>query len=99
MKELGKNNLIAIGVFGVFLGCVAIFCAIDFDAFWTLFHQILFRNDLWLLDPTTSVMINMFPLEFFNTLVVQIVVLAIICIGLFGSVSFYLIKKKEKAVA
>lgn len=36
-----------------------------FDWFWTNFHLVFFNNDLWLLDPEISTMINMFPLEFF----------------------------------
>ena len=35
-----------------------------FDTFWTMFHKVVFTNDLWLLDPRTSTMINMFPLPF-----------------------------------
>ncbi|MBR5521406.1 MAG: TIGR01906 family membrane protein [Oscillospiraceae bacterium] len=37
----------------------------DFNTFWTLFHHVVFTNDLWLLDPRISTMINMFPLNFF----------------------------------
>ncbi|MBQ8605077.1 MAG: TIGR01906 family membrane protein [Oscillospiraceae bacterium] len=37
----------------------------DFNAFWTVFHHVVFTNDLWLLDPDISTMINMFPLNFF----------------------------------
>lgn len=38
---------------------------LGFDWFWTNFHLVFFTNDLWLLDPEVSTMINMFPLEFF----------------------------------
>lgn len=50
--------------------CVAlgIYFAIDFNGFWTAVHQILFTNNLWLLNPITDRMILMFPLEFFTTL-------------------------------
>lgn len=34
----------------------------DFDAFWRQVHEILFpHNTYWLMDPNTSVMINMYP--------------------------------------
>ena len=45
----------------------------DFNGFWILFHEILFTNDLFYLDPKISTMINMFPLEFFLSMCVKIV--------------------------
>jgi len=47
--------------------CIAFGLAftLGFDTFWTLFHKVVFTNDLWLLDPRISTMINMFPLNFF----------------------------------
>lgn len=51
---------------------VAVTAALDFTAFWTAFHEFFFTNDLWLLDPNTSIMINMFPETFFFDLVVRI---------------------------
>ena len=46
----------------------------DFDSFWTLFHHVVFTNDLWLLDPKVSTMINMFPLEFFYAICTNILI-------------------------
>ena len=42
----------------VFLGFYAL---VDFTGFWTGFHRLFFHNELWLLDPATDFMINMFP--------------------------------------
>lgn len=50
----------------------AFYAFLDFTAFWTNFHELFFNNDLWLLDPNTSIMINMFPENFFSDLVVRI---------------------------
>ena len=36
-----------------------------FDTAFIQFHEIFFDNDLWLLDPDVSLMINMLPEEFF----------------------------------
>lgn len=55
----------------VFLG-VGFFAYTDFNRFWTLFHQLFFTNDLWLLDPTTDIMIMMVPEGFFYDLVFKI---------------------------
>lgn len=44
----------------------------DFNGFWTTFHQLFFTNDLWLLNPATDLMINLFPEAFFSHLVIRI---------------------------
>lgn len=56
-------------VFIFFLSALLLYAVSDFTTFWTKFHTIFFSNDLWLLDPDTSVMINMFPEPFFYSLV------------------------------
>lgn len=58
----------------VIVGMLAIYALIDFNRFWTNFHQVFFDNDLWLLDPTVSIMINMFPESFFFAMVFRIIV-------------------------
>jgi integral membrane protein (TIGR01906 family) len=40
----------------------------QFDVFWIKFHQIVFTNDLWLLDPRTDRLINLVPETFFYDL-------------------------------
>lgn len=60
-------------LFAVFFIMLGIWAYADFNAFWTAFHRLAFRNDLWLLDPATDLMINLFPSEFFSTLVFKIV--------------------------
>lgn len=60
-------------LFAVFFIMLGIWAYADFDAFWTAFHRLAFRNDLWLLNPETDLMINLFPSEFFSTLVFKIV--------------------------
>ena len=74
----------------MFIGLIVVFVAIwafaDFNAFWTNFHLLFFDNDLWLLDPRTSIMINLFPGNFFFDLVLQIILLylgSLIVIGLY----------------
>lgn len=46
----------------VFLGG---FYLVNFDLFWTTFHELVFTNDLWLLDPRTDILIQMVPTQFF----------------------------------
>lgn len=57
----------------VFFAILAGWAFVDFDTFWTSFHKLAFRNNLWLLDPSTDLMINLFPSKFFSDLVFRIV--------------------------
>ena len=50
------------------------YITVDFYAFWTFFHQIIFDNDLWLLSPLESNLIKMVPEQFFNHLVLLITI-------------------------
>jgi integral membrane protein (TIGR01906 family) len=54
---------------------LAVWAAIDFNGFWVDFHLVFFRNDLWLLDPRTDLMIRMFSSGFFFDLVFRILAL------------------------
>lgn len=53
---------------------IAAFSAIvstDFNKYFTLFHKLFFKNDLWLLDPDTDILVNMVPeIFFFETVLI-----------------------------
>lgn len=50
----------------IFVPFVLLFIlAIDFDAMFVIFHEILFNNDAWLFDVTTDPVITILPQEFF----------------------------------
>lgn len=84
-------------LFAVFLIMLAGWAYVDFDAFWTTFHKITFRNDLWLLDPNTDLMINLFPSAFFSSLVFRIVAMFTACFaGVFAAGYFYLRHQLKK---
>lgn len=70
---------------GLVIFCLVfgILIATNFQWFWTHFHYVFFTNDLWLLDPRISIMINMFPLNFFYAMVTRIFIIFIIgCVAL-----------------
>lgn len=54
------------------LGAFAIWAAIDFDGAFTFFHRLLFRNDLWLLDPRTDLLIRICPESMFMAMGLRI---------------------------
>lgn len=81
LKDAYKYSVAAIGAFIAVLGCWA---AVDFYDFWVDFHYLFFDNTLFFLDPNTSIMINMFPENFFFDLVFRIIVIVIIIIAAIG---------------
>jgi len=53
----GLYTIVSLAAEGIIVG-------IAFDFFFTLFHEILFRNDFWLLDPRRDFLVVMFPEQF-----------------------------------
>ena len=65
--NLGRDMLLSVGMIVALIVVVAVASMIDFDALWTRFHQIAFRNNLWLLDPSRDYLIMLFPEPFWFT--------------------------------
>lgn len=78
-KDLASGFKQVLMSLGIIVAGIVVYAVIDFSRFWVLFHEIFFTNDLWLLDPNVSVMINMFPEEFFNGMVMRIILTFILC--------------------
>lgn len=58
---------IGIGLFAnhLLIIILGVLILIDFTKYFTIFHEIFFSNDLWLLDPRTDLLIQMLPEPFF----------------------------------
>lgn len=52
-----------IGIFGIVL---ALLMVMNFDQFFVVFHEVLFRNSDWLFDPNKDPVINILPEDFFT---------------------------------
>ena len=70
----------------VIIGIVGSFMAINFDGAFTLMHQLIIRNNYWLIDPRIDPIIYIFPETFFLELgvillgiIVVMIVLMIVC--------------------
>jgi len=74
--------------FILFILFLFLYAALDFNKFWSLFHNLIFDNDLWLLNPNTEILVQMVPEGFFYTLVIKIILLIII----FNIAAYILIK-------
>lgn len=101
-KEVMSYAYIRVSILFLFVLTALLFYAIsDFTTFWTNFHKVFFTNDLWLLNPNTSIMINMFPETFFNHLVFAIAgsfLIIILCL-LFYSIHYQRKLRKTITIA
>ena len=61
----------ALGLAGV-ISLLGLWGAVDFNSLFTLFHKLLFTNDLWLLDPRTDLLIRICPQSMFSTMALLI---------------------------
>ncbi|MCC7365056.1 MAG: TIGR01906 family membrane protein [Dehalococcoidia bacterium] len=66
LRSLAKLALLGVAAGFAVVAAVGALAVTGFDALWTRFHEIAFRNDLWELDPDTDRLIQMFPEEFWQ---------------------------------
>ncbi len=60
-----------------FVSVVLLAAATDWDGFFTLFHKVLFRNDLWIFDPQVDPVIRILPdIYFFHCALLFLALLA-----------------------
>jgi len=62
--SMGREMLIGAALIIGLVILVGILSLADFSELWTRFHQVAFRNDMWLLDPRTDYLIMLFPEPF-----------------------------------
>ncbi|MBE6886829.1 MAG: TIGR01906 family membrane protein [Ruminococcaceae bacterium] len=80
-----KYKYVAVGLVLV-VAALGIMIITNFQKFWIGFHKVFFTNDLWLLDPAVSIMINMFPLEFFYAICMAVIAVFIVLCGIVKTV-------------
>ncbi len=85
---------LAIFYFGGMVGLIVLFAIIDFNWFWNVFHQVLFDNDLWLLNPMTDRMIVMVPLAFFQKMIAWIIGLWVMSVAVWLLLTRFISKRK-----
>jgi len=65
-RQLAKYSLLGVAFGLILVAGIGAFAVTGFDAAWTKFHEIAFRNDLWQLDPSKDRLIQMFPEPFWK---------------------------------
>ena len=92
--NLKQGYLKSLSFYGFIFGFIGLFCLIDFNSFWINFHKIFFtKNDYWLLDPRTEILIQMVPGQFFFDLCIRIVITIFIFLVIYYFVFKYIDKK------
>jgi integral membrane protein (TIGR01906 family) len=94
---IGREMLWSTGLMVALVVLVGVLSLLDFEALWTRFHQIAFRNDLWQLDPSSDYLIMLFPEPFWftatirmaTTVALQTLLIAVVGIGLLFSQRFF----------
>ncbi|WDV44272.1 TIGR01906 family membrane protein [Clostridiaceae bacterium M8S5] len=71
-NKLFKLTIISIIFVSLLLVILGILVARDFGLWFDYFHMALFTNELWLLDINTDILINMYPIEFFEGITIRI---------------------------
>lgn len=67
-KELRLGLILGVMLFFTPFIAIGAWAAADFDAAFTAMHELLFANELWLMDPRTDLMIRMLPESFFMSI-------------------------------
>jgi integral membrane protein (TIGR01906 family) len=84
------------GIFFVLSAVIAYIISTDFTRYFIMFHHIFFKNDLWVLDPSTDMLINIVPEGFFRDTVVLIGFIYLFSILLILAVCLFLIGKVKR---
>jgi integral membrane protein (TIGR01906 family) len=71
---------------------LAIPFAINFDASFTIFHKMFFKNNYWEFDPVKDPIINVLPQEFFFHCAVMILLI----LAIFSLICYVIYKKSKK---
>ncbi len=79
----------------IFILLAGLIVSRNFTYYWTIFHEIFFTNDLWLLDPATDLLINIVPEGFFMDFVFRAAcITGTILLAVLGSSGLYLLYQK-----
>lgn len=64
-RLLPRALCLGTGLFFISIAALAGIISTNFTKYFTVFHEIFFSNDLWILDPRTDLLINIVPEPFF----------------------------------
>lgn len=80
------------------LGALALWAVVDFNAAFHFFHEILFTNDLWLLDPRTDLLIRICPESMFMRMGARIGLCGLAWMGILLTIATVFTRVKKERV-
>lgn len=96
-RVLWPSLCIGTGLFFGTIAALALIISTDFTKYFIMFHHIFFTNDLWILDPSTDMLINIVPEGFFMDTAGRIACLfGVLSLLLFGICLFLTIRNRKK---
>ena len=100
LKIFAKAYLIALAAAVAIIIALAIWVAVDFDGFWTVFHRVFFaKQGNWTFDPAVSRMIRICPAELFADFVGRLGSYAAILTGAVGIVCVLCLMRAKRKKA
>lgn len=82
IQKLKSTYLKTLLLVGILLVALIIFASNNFELFFTKFHETLFTNDLWLLDPSEDYIICLLPEKIFMIYGLRIAIAMLIALAL-----------------
>lgn len=95
-RLLPKSICIGTGLFFAIVCILAGIISTNFSKYFILFHEIFFNNDLWILDPSTDLLINIVPEPFFMDTAARIALTYGISVLIVFLLCFFLLHKQKK---
>ena len=95
-RDLARYSLFGLALGLLVVGTVGAFAVTGFDAAWTKFHEIAFRNDLWVLDLARDRLIQMFPEPFWEEMTYLVGALTLVeAVAVVSVASLYLLFSRD----
>ncbi len=99
LRTLAIQAIAGVGLGFGFVAVIGVFALTGFDAAWTRFHEIVFNNNLWILNPATDHLIQMFPEGFWRESTIIVGALTLVEAGAIVAVSLaYLIASRPRRI-
>ena len=98
IRRLAQQAIVGGAVTAVALTVGAVSVLVGFDQLFTAFHLVSFANDLWLLNPATDRLVQMFPQGFWFDVSLLVGVLTIVEGGLVGLAGYSYLEWADRGI-
>lgn len=95
-KRLPRMLMIGTAGFFALVAVLAAVISTDFSKYFIIFHEIFFDNDLWILDPSTDLLINIVPEPFFADTAARIGITFGLSVFVVFAVCIFLLRRQKK---